>query len=434
MNYSDLKKDTIVTTPGIKVDKKKYKLDVAATGFSLMSNKRITNVFRLSCNLNEEIDLKKLQTAISNILPRFPYYRVSIKKGFFWGKLVTNLAIPEIQAESKYPCQYIPFGRNNLLYKIIVDNYKISLEYHHCLTDGQGGLIFLNSLIAEYFRIKGLSIEDWNDILLVKDKIDLLEYENAYDRYKKKKIKVREKNFIRRSFYIPNKVEPPGVFHLLNVYVSLESIKQKSKEFNVSITALLAAIYYDSLIEIQEKIHQNKIEELKPISIRIPVNLRKILISKTMRNFSSIVKLDLDPRKEKKSFRTTVKEIHNTLKNQIQKDKFIYKISRNIKIANMLIMHIILFQIKRFIVRTFYYFVNTPFYSGMISNLGQVSIPKLLEKYIDSYEFTVGPSAGCKERISLVSYRDKLVLTFSSVIKESILVDVFKRKLEELGL
>ena len=434
MNDSNLKNNKAAATLGIKADKKKYKLDVAATGFSLMANKRITNVFRLSCNLNEEIDTKKLQTAISMILTRFPYYRVSIKKGFFWGKLVTNPAIPEIQTDSKYPCQYIPFGINRLLYKIIVDKSKISIEYHHCLTDGLGGLVFLNSLIAEYYRIKGLSIEGWKDILLTKDKIDLLEYEDAYDRYKKKKIKVREKNFIRRNFYIPNKVEPPGIFHLRKEIVSLESIKQKSMEFNVSITALLGAIYYDSLIEIQEKIYQNKTEKLKPISIRIPINLRKILISRTMRNFSSIVKLDLDPRKEKKSFGTTVKEIHNTLKNQIQKNIFIYKISRNIKIANMLIMHIVPFQIKRFIVRTFYYFVNTPFYSGMISNLGKVSTPKLLEKYIDSYEFTVGPSAGCKERISVVSYKDKLVLTFSSVLKEPILVEVFKRKLEELGI
>ncbi len=434
MNDSVLKKDIDVTTLGVKVDNKKYKLDVAATGFSLMSNKRVTNVFRLSCVLNEEIDSKKLQTAISTILPRFPYYRVSIKKGFFWGKLVTNLAIPEIQTDSKYPCQYIPFGRKNLLYKIIVDKNKVSLEYHHCLTDGGGGLIFLNSLIAEYFRIKGLSIEGWNDILLAKDKIDWLEFEDAYDRYKKKKIKVREKNIIGRSFYIPNKVEPPGVFYLQNVNVSLESIRQKSKEFNVSITALLAAIYYYSLVEIQEKIYHKKTEELKPISIRIPVNLREILISKTMRNFSAAVRLDLGPRKEEKSFGTTVKVIHDTLKNQIQKDKLIYKISRNIKTANMLIMHLIPFQIKRFIVRTFYYLVNTPFYSGMISNLRQVSIPKLLEKYIDSYEFTVGPATGSKERISLVSFKDKLVLTFSSVIKEPILVDVFKRKLEELGI
>jgi NRPS condensation-like uncharacterized protein len=434
MNDLDLKNDIAETSLGVKVDKKKYRLDVASTGFSLMSNKRVTNVFRLSCTLNEEIDTNKLQRAISSIILRFPYYRVSIKKGLFWGKLVTNLAIPKIQTDSEYPCQYIPFGRKRLLYKIIVDNNKVSLEYHHCLTDGQGGLIFLNSLIAEYFRLKGLSIEGWNDILFAKDKIDLLEFEDAYDRYKKKKIKVREKNFIRRSFYIPEKVEPPGIFHLFNVSVSLESIRQRSKEFNVSITALLIAIYYDSLVEIQEKTYQKKTEELKPISIRIPVDLRKILVSKTMRNFSAAVRIDLDPKNEKKSFGTTVKVIHESLKNQIQKEKLIYKITRNIKTANMLIMHIIPFQIKRFIVRTLYYFVNTPFYSGMISNLGQVSIPKLLEKYIESYEFTVGPSAGSKERISMVSFKDKLVLTFSSVIKEPLLVDVFKRRLEELGI
>ena len=425
---------TLQSTFGITADGKKTKLDVAGVGFSLIMNKRITNVVRVSCILNEEIDKNKLQTALSTIIPRFPYYRVSIRKGLIWGKLVTNLSIPEIQPESQYPCQYMPFGKNKLLYKIIVDKNKVTLEFHHCLTDGHGGLIFLNSLIAEYFRIKGLSIEGWENILLAKDNPDLLEFEDAYDRYKKSKIKVREKDFFDRNFYITAKMEAPGVFHLQNVYVSLGSIKQKSKEFNVSITALLATIYYESLMEIQEGIYSNNTEKIKPISIRIPVNLRNILKSKTMRNFSSTVRLDLEPSVKEKPFEIKVKEIHNYLKDQVQEDLFIYKISRNIKTANMFLMHLVPFQIKRFIARTFYYIVNTPFYSGMISNLGLVTIPKQLEKHINFYEFTVGPSAGSKERISVVSFRDRLVLTFSSVIKEWILFNVFKRKLEELGI
>ncbi len=422
------------TTFGIKPNGKKHKLDVASIGFSLITNKRITNVFRVSCTLNEEIDTKQLQTAISNILPRFPYYRVSIRKGLIWGKLVTNLSIPKIEKENQYPCQYIPFGRNNLLYRILVDKNKISFEFHHCLTDGYGGLIFLNSLIADYFRIREESIEGWDNILLAADKADLLEFEDSFEQNKDMKIRIRTDNFVKRSFFIPYKVEPPGVFNLRNVYVSLESIKRKSKELNVSITSLLAAIYYDSLVEIQETIYPNKSEKHRPLSIRIPVNLRNIFKSKTMRNFTSTVRIDLDPRDEDRSMADTAKEIYQLFKEQIHKETFIFKMSRNIKTANMLIMHMVPFQIKRFFARTFYYLVNTPFYSGMISNLGMVSIPKHLEQNIDFYEFTVGPSAGSKERISVVSFNDKLVLTFSSVLQEPILVDVFKRKLEEYGI
>ncbi|MCG3227856.1 MAG: hypothetical protein H7645_13120, partial [Candidatus Heimdallarchaeota archaeon] len=56
---------TVRITLGVKTDKRKYKLDSAAIGFSLLSNKRVTNVFRIECILKEDVEVEKLQTALS---------------------------------------------------------------------------------------------------------------------------------------------------------------------------------------------------------------------------------------------------------------------------------------------------------------------------------------------------------------------------------
>lgn len=435
MNVLITKKNkTAKTTLGIKADKRKYKLDNAANGFSLLSNKRVTNVFRIICILKEEVELKRLHAALSNILLRFPYYRVSIRRGLIWGKWVTNLAIPEIQPEGQYPCQYISLGRKKLLYRIIVNKNKISLECQHCLTDGHGGLIFLNSIIAEYFRINGVISKDCNGIFLPEDEPDPQEYEDAYERHYKKKIRVRGTKFKKRSFHIPNKIEPLGVFHLSKVIVSLESIKQKSKEFNVSITSLLTAIYFESLKDLQERLYKNKTRKLKPIRLRVPVNLRQFFKSKTMRNFSLGIRLDFDSRMDTKSFRERVVEVNNLLKNQLHPDTFYRKIAMNIGNTKLPIMQITPYQVKRFFARRGYYFISAPYYSGVISNLGKVSIPDQLVQYIDYYEIVIGPSAMHKERIALISFEDKLVITFSRMIKESILTEMFERRLEELGV
>ncbi|MCG3220288.1 MAG: hypothetical protein H7641_02815 [Candidatus Heimdallarchaeota archaeon] len=430
-----LKKNTTSgITLGIKADKRKYKLDSTAIGFSLLSNKRVTNVFRIECILKEEVELERLRAALANILPRFPYFRVSIKRGFIWGKWVTNLAIPEIQSERQYPCQYIPFGRKKLLYRIIVTENKIALECQHCLTDGHGGLVFLNSIVAEYLRIKGVITKDWEGIFLPEEKPDPLEYEDAYEQHYKKIKRVRGVKFRKRSFTIPNKIEPPGVFHTSKVIVSLETIKQKSKEFNVSLTALLIAIYFESLKELQEKIYKNKTRKPKPIRIRVPVNLRQIFESKTMRNFSLGARLDFDSSMDTKTFRERVEEIKNLQKNQIHPNTFYHKIAMNIGNTKIRIMQITPYQVKRFFARRGYYFISAPYYSGVISNLGKVTIPDQLVKYIDSYEVAIGPSAMHKERVGLISFEDKLVITFSRVIKEPILAEIFIRKLEELGI
>ncbi|NPD89326.1 MAG: hypothetical protein HGN29_11420 [Asgard group archaeon] len=435
MNTPVLKKNASTRTSlGIKADKRKYKLDSAAIGFSLLSNKRVTNVFRISCTLKEDVEINKLHTALSNILPRFPYYRVSIRRGLFWGKWVTNLAIPEIQSERQYPCQYISLGRKRLLYRIIVNINQVTLECQHCLTDGYGGLIFLNSLIAEYFRIKGVILTEFNGIFLPEDESDPLEYEDAYERHYKEIKREGGVKFRKRSFTIPNKLEPPGVFHLSKVIVSLESIKQKSKEFNVSITSLLIAIYFESLKDLQELLYKNKTRKIKPIRLRVPVNLRQIFESKTMRNFSLGVRLDLDSKMDTKPFRERVVEINNLLKKQIQPSTFYHKIAMNIGNTKLWIMQITPYQVKRFFARRGYYFISAPYYSGVISNLGKVNIPDQLVKYIDSYEVVVGPSALHKERVGLISFEDKLVITFSRLIKESILAEIFIGKLEELGI
>ena len=81
-----------------------------------------------------------------------------------------------------------------------------------------------------------------------------MEFEDSYERHYKKIKREEGIKFRKRSFTIPNKLEPPGVFHLSKIIASVESIKQKSKEFNVSITALLTTIYFESLKELQEKL------------------------------------------------------------------------------------------------------------------------------------------------------------------------------------
>ena len=435
MKARSLKKNTTARIAlGIVDDKRKYKLDSTAIGFSLLSNKRVTNVFRISCTLKEEVELTKLQTALSTILPRFPYFRVSIRNGLFWGKFVTNLSIPEIQPESQYPCQYISFGRKKNLYRIIVNENQIVLECHHCLTDGYGALIFLNSLVAEYFRIIGFATDDWKGIFLPKDKVHPQEYEDAYERHHDNDIVVKIPKSSEKSFNIPTKVESAGVFHISKKVVSLESIKQKSKEFNVSITALLGAIYFESLRELQEKLYKDKTRKLKPIRMRIPVNLRRFLETKSMRNFILAVRLNFDPRKDPKSLRERAVEINNLMNDSIQLDIFHYKMARNIRTSNMLIMRIIPFQIKRFFARYGYYFISAPYYSGVVSNLGKITVPDQLVKHIDSYDFSVGPSTVNKERVSVISFEDKLVLTFSRVIKDSLLTEMFIKRLEELGI
>ena len=415
---------------GIIANKRKYKLDNAAEGFSLMSSKKVSCVFRIACTLKEKVDVKKLQEALANILPRFPYFRVSIKKGFIWGKWITNLSIPKIMLEGQNTNQYIPIGRKKLLYRILVNHNSIAIECHHSLTDGHGSLIFLNSLIAEYFKIKKVEIDNWENIFNSKNEPDFQEFENAFDQHYKRKVKRKSTRFGKRSFNIPFKLESPGVIHTSKVTVSVKDVKQKANELNVSITGFLSGLYIDSLKTIQEDICKNKTRRMKPIRLNVPVNLRRVLPSITMRNFSLCVTPYIDPKKEQLTFNEIVLQVNDCLKNKIIPETFYQMIARNTKSLSSPIMQIVPFQVKRFFARKGYYFFRTPYYSGILTNLGKISLPMSLTEQIDSYDIVIGPGPVNKVRVGVASFEDRLVLTFSRVIKEPILAEAFCKKLE----
>ena len=50
-----------------------YRMDNASTVFTFVNSRRITCLFRISSELKAPINVAKLQTALDNIVVRFPY-------------------------------------------------------------------------------------------------------------------------------------------------------------------------------------------------------------------------------------------------------------------------------------------------------------------------------------------------------------------------
>ncbi|MHA1200216.1 MAG: hypothetical protein ACTSQF_12895, partial [Candidatus Heimdallarchaeaceae archaeon] len=285
-----------------KSENYRFRIDNAATGFSLISSKKIPVVYRLSVDFKEEVNIQILQKAIEKVLPRFPYFRTSIRKGIIWGSWVTNLSLPEIQEEPRFTNQYIPLGKNNLLYRIIVKNHRFSIECHHALTDGTGSMMFFRSIIVSYLQLKYKLKKNWGEIFHPEDEIDPLEYEDSFAKNYIKGLKQKPPKNKKWSFNIPIKGEKPGVFFVSKSTVSVDEIRKKAKEFNVSISVFLTAVYLDSLKEIQERFVKNR-KKIKHIRINVSVDLRRLLQSRTMRIFSLLTTPSINPKDEQLDFR-----------------------------------------------------------------------------------------------------------------------------------
>ena len=82
-----------------------------------------------------------------------------------------------------------------------------------------------------------------------------------------------------------------------------------------------------------------------------------------------------------------------------------------------------------------YYSLGTKQYSGVISNLGLVKLPKDTSDLID-YFYVVNPPPNKMLKINcgLISFEDKLVMTFGSVVKSKEFEEKFKKFLKKEGV
>ena len=60
------------------------KLDNTAHLFPVIAGESMTNTYRISVELTEDVDGAKLQEALNIVLPKFDLFNVRMRTGFFW--------------------------------------------------------------------------------------------------------------------------------------------------------------------------------------------------------------------------------------------------------------------------------------------------------------------------------------------------------------
>ena len=162
-----------------------YKLDLSAIVYPTLQRRDFSSVYRLSVVLKEAVDPAILQQALDMTLPRFPTYKVAIRKGLFWRYLEpNNRPGPYVKEDIKNPCMPMHFkGNNRYLIRIYYYGRRIALESHHCLGDGTGGMCLLQTLTATYLGLLGHPIKPEGFVLNINEEPDPEELEDAYMRY-----------------------------------------------------------------------------------------------------------------------------------------------------------------------------------------------------------------------------------------------------------
>ncbi len=410
-------------------------LDNAAKIYPAVQSKELTIVFRISAILNDPVNYTCLIRAIQKAESRFPYFKVTLKKGFFWYYLehVDRPLSPVADLHGYCRSFFFPRRENPFLLRITVIRNTLSVEFSHILTDGAGALAFLTALLAAYFSEKGPEVPAVPGFK-PDEPMSAEEFEDAYNRYFKSDVPPVV-NYTK-AFHLPFDLNKKTPFHILSAFIDLCDILSKSREKGLSITEYLVSVY---LFILQEMYHElprySRYRRRKIVRIQVPVNLRKIYPTLSMRNFSLFVLPEIDLRLGKYTFDEIVKIVYHTM--QLETDeKVINKIiARNVGSEKNLFVRGIPLFIKNLILRWKYYSKGPNQYSGVVTNLGKVDLPVDMAGQINRLVFIPPPpNRKLKVNCGVIGFQDKLVVTFGNITTSLELEEKFIRFLTGQGI
>lgn len=403
------------------------KLDNTAHIFPIIAGEKMSNVYRLSVFLKEDVVPEKLQEALDLILPQFKGFNVRLRQGIFWYYFEENgKAAPRIKEESAYPCRFIVQNQNrNYLFRVSYYKKKINLEVFHVLTDGMGGINFLKELTYQYLRLTHPELrEKYGDGLTSNTSMNR---EDSFLRnFRKMSVK---KYHSKRAYLIKSPKLKSGEFGIIHGYMKTEQLKEVCRKYGASINEYMVAVFAWSIYTE----FLRGVKEDKPIRIAVPVNLRGFFDSITTKNFFVMVSAEFKAENENYVFEEVIEIIKESLRGQISKEKLEKIISYNVSNEKNILMRAIPLEIKKIAIY-YVYRMAALANTSTVTNVGNIVLKEAYEPYVEKFNGIVAMSKGQNLKGLICSYQDTLVFTFSSYLADPSIQRRFFRKLSEEGI
>ena len=407
-----------------------FRLDNAAKIFPGQNTRAWSSVFRLGAELKSEVDPEILRAALDNTLKRIPSFNVRIRKGAFWFYFEKNPNEAPIMPDVKNICYRINFKENNgFLFRLYYRGKRINVDVYHALCDGYGAVVFLGTLLGEYFRLQGKPVAYNGFVLDTSEKPREAELEDSYNKYADSKAK-----FKRPDKWVYHYKGTKAPMHSNNYTIAempFEQVHKLSKSYGVTVTEFLAALVIDVLYRQQLREGRKKQKE---ISAQIPVNLRKAFPSESLRNFVLCLRVVIDPTLGEYTFEEILRSVSLQLKLANDKKLINALMTENLKLERHPVLKYLPLPVKNLGVGISFAITAEQTTSTLVSSLGPIKFPEEVEEHIEKLLFFTGAGMVNGSRCATLTFKDKLMFSFSNCYQEADLEREFYTRLVKMGV
>ncbi len=408
-------------------EKEWYRLDNAAKMIPSSMAGADTRVFRIVCELKEEVDEATLQQALDLALEEFPYMNCCLRKGIFWYYMdeMDQGAVVHEERKNALSALYVP-GKKNLMYRVLYFRNRINLEIYHVLSDGTGGYMFFEQIITNYLILK----HNLDRSLLKESRASVTDkQEDAFSQFYEKG-KSKKRNFLKEMFpvkaYQVKGLQDPNLNeHLVEGTVSTSKMLEIAHKYNVTLGVLTTSIWIEAILKQMKRSEYNK-----PIVVSVPVNLRQFFPSETTRNFFGVIVVKYEPKDYDGTLESILPKISEEFKAELQPEKVRATMNSYADLEHNLAVKVVPLFLKDLGMQGIAHMMNNGITTS-VSNVGRVKLPEQLEPYINKFSVFMA----CKTIFMCVStYQDKLTFGIVSCYEKHPTCRNFFMRLVDLGL
>ena len=389
-------------------------LDNTAKIIPATTDTRNPNVFGYTAVLSDEVVPEALQRAVEKALSIMPSFAMKLNRGLFWYYFDINHGIPKVREAKEYPCSPIyKANENGFLFRVTYYHRRINFEIYHALSDGMGALNFMRLIVYCYFNELYPDEVPEEAARLEADEVTRNFDEDSFAMNVPDGAPNAEKEKKAEAYRIGGYRYDGTRLGVLAARIPADKMLELSKAHGATLSEYTCALLIWSIYNTSYR----RTMRTRPIVISIPVNLRGMFESSTLRNFFGQMNVSVKPERGD-TFEDILCKTKECFKAHLNKAYFEKQITNNVLIERIPGIRFVPLFIKDAVMR-FLYRRGTKYHTLTLSNLGRIQLPEAIAHRVERFEVLIGGSSTHPKKTSLCSYKNELVITFTSTVDDN---------------
>ena len=400
------------------------KVDTASIMFTSLTTRNWGRTFAFTVVMKDAVDPETLRAAVRDVLPCYPSARADLRSGFFWSYQVIVDAGPEIRPAAGRPLPPVTSRQRGLpSLRFVYDGKTLTLEAAHCIGDGRGVMRIFEEILARYAALLAGENAPYSPIASPEETM-----ENAFDTYYQKG--GDKPSGKRKTAFHFEEVYEKDYIKLLFAEMSKDRVKALAHSRGMTVTEYLACVLILGVIRSADA------PVREPVTISVPVDLRRFFPTKTLRNFTieSGVTFEPDGRTDYE-LADILEATRGSLKASLKKELLQKNLNKFGALKTNPVLRAVPYCVKKPVLALLQKGGHRDA-TTIFTNLGERTPPETLADRIEKYRFINGDTRryGLPVTCSCVSFRDTLSLCFSRANRETVWFDACVQILRGEGL